>query len=243
MIEPQDPQRAAFTVPADPAARKGPAPAARRRDPEARRREILSAAAELAAEHGPAALTHRAIAARAGVPLGSTTQHFASIDELREAALEQLAVEIDESLATIEPFVADLTSDPTRAVTEVLAFLEDRRTVLSDIALMTSGTTDPRLRALALRWNDKLIEMLTGPIGYEGALAMSVYLDGATIHAGLHDKPLNREHLTRVFLALARLPALPELPGVPDRPDLSERPDRPDRSDESGKRRSTDSRR
>lgn len=214
MVESHAAQQGSLTTP-------GAAATPRRRDPEARRREILTAAAALAAEHGPAALTHRAIATRAGVPLGSTTQHFASIDELREAALEQLAVEIDESLATIEPFVADLTSDPSRAVTEVLAFLEDRRTVLSDIALMTSGTTDPNLRALALRWNDRLIEMLTGPVGYEGALAISVYLDGATIHAGLHDEPLNREHLTRVFLALARLPALPDESGERRRTEIS----------------------
>ncbi|GAA1628097.1 TetR/AcrR family transcriptional regulator [Leucobacter chromiireducens] len=211
--------------------------APRRRDPEARRREILAAAAELAAEHGPAALTHRAIAARAGVPLGSTTQHFASIDELRDAALQQLAEEIDESLAAIEPFAADFARDPSRAAAEVLTFLQDRRAVLSDIALMTSGTTDPRLRALALRWNDRLIEMLTEPIGAEAALALSVYLDGATIHAGLHDEPLSHAHLTRVFHALVGGDA----PADPERRTRDRRPaDRPDLSGDSGSRHAPD---
>ena len=54
----------------------------RRRDPEARRREIVTAAAELIVEIGVDALTHRKVAARAGVPLGSTTQYFATLDDL-----------------------------------------------------------------------------------------------------------------------------------------------------------------
>lgn len=232
MAESQDPRIVSHVSPA--------AAVPRRRDPEARRREILAAAAELAAEHGVAALTHRAIAARAGVPLGSTTQHFASIDELREAALQQLAEEIDASLATIEPYVASIARDPSRVIDDVVTFLHDRRTVLSDIALMTSGTTDPSLRALALRWNDRLIDMLTGPIGAEAALAISVYLDGATIHAGLHDEPLSREHLTRVLLALARLPQVPDLPDRPGLPARTGVRDRPDLTEASGQRRTAD---
>lgn len=199
------------TAPAAPAAAPARTAAPRRRDPEGRRRAILDAATALVAEHGVAALTHRAIAARAGVPLGSTTQHFASIDELREAALQQLADEIDEALKAIEPFVAEITEDPSRAVTEILAFLHDRRAVHAEIALITSGTTDPRVRALALRWNDRLIEMLTDHIGRPAAVALSVYLDGATVHAGLREEPLSREDLTRAFLALSHLPETPEL--------------------------------
>lgn len=189
-----------------------PAAAPRRRDPEGRRRAILDAATALVVERGVAALTHRAIAARAEVPLGSTTQHFASIDELREAALQQLADEIDEALESIEPFVADMTKDPSSAVTEILAFLGDRRAVQAEIALITSGTTDPRLRALATRWNDRLIEMLTEHIGRAAALALSVYLDGATVHASLRDEPLTRDDLTRAFLALSQLPEAPSFP-------------------------------
>lgn len=195
-----------------PAQQSAPA-APRRRDPAARRRQILDAAAELVVELGPAALTHRAIAKRAGVPLGSTTQHFTSIDELREAALQQLSEEIDEALARIEPVVEDLLQDPSLVVTEILSYLQDPRVVHADIALMMSGTTDPRLRALALRWNDRLIEILSEPLGRERAEAISVYLDGATIHAGLHDEPLSRESITAAIVALTRIPD----PGEPSR--------------------------
>ena len=209
---------------AQPAA-SAPATPPRRRDPEARRREILVAAAALAAEQGPAALTHRAIAARAGVPLGSTTQHFASLEELREAALQLMADEIDASLRGIEPFVAEIAHDPTDAVTEILAFLDDRHAVRSDIALIATGTTDPRLRSLAVRWNERLIEMLQVHVGTERAVAISVFLDGVTIHAGLNDQPLSRDALTRALLALAQLPLPPEAEAS-DARDSTGRPDR-----------------
>ena len=47
-----------------------------------RRERILAAALDLIAEEGVAGVSHRKIAARAGVPLGSMTYHFTGIDEL-----------------------------------------------------------------------------------------------------------------------------------------------------------------
>ncbi len=70
----------------------------RRRDPEARRREIVTAAAELIVEVGAEAVTHRKVAARAGVPLGATTQYFDTLDDLRSAAFRALADEVDARL-------------------------------------------------------------------------------------------------------------------------------------------------
>lgn len=180
--------------------------APRRRDPEGRRRAILTAASELVVEQGAAALTHRAIAARARVPLGSTTQYFTSIDELREAALQQLADEIDASLAALEPHAAEIARHPERALDEILEFLNDPRAVHADVALMTSGTTDPRMRPLALRWTDRLIDMLAAHIGRGRATAVAVYLDGATMHAALHDAPLGRDELLRALRGLLDMP-------------------------------------
>ncbi|MBD9698680.1 TetR family transcriptional regulator [Flavimobilis sp. GY10621] len=57
----------------------------------ARRDALVDAAVTLVLEEGPAALTHRALAARAGLPLASTTYHFASLDEILAAVGERLA--------------------------------------------------------------------------------------------------------------------------------------------------------
>ena len=57
-----------------------------------RRSLIVDAAAAFALEHGIAALSHRQVAAAAQVPLGSTTYYFASLDELRAAAVERMLI-------------------------------------------------------------------------------------------------------------------------------------------------------
>ena len=57
----------------------------RRFDPE-RRARIIDAALEVIAAEGVAGTSHRKVAARADIPLGSMTYHFASMEELlREA--------------------------------------------------------------------------------------------------------------------------------------------------------------
>lgn len=180
--------------------------APRRRDPEGRRRDILAAAAQLVVENGASKLTHRAIAARAGVPLGSTTQHFGSIDEIREAALQLLAEEIDESLARMEVYIDEVIDHPDPLIDEFCLFLNDPRALNADIALMTTATTDPHLRALALRWTNRLIDMLARTLGRERATAIATYYDGVTLHAGLHEQPLARETIKRTVQALMAMP-------------------------------------
>ena len=52
-----------------------------------RRDELLAATIELFAEGGSRAVTHRAVARRAGLPPATTTYYFASIEELLREAL------------------------------------------------------------------------------------------------------------------------------------------------------------
>lgn len=68
-----------------------PEPAGRRRVHRApalrRRAALLRAAVEIIGERGVGAVTHRAVAARAGIPVANTTYFFSSIEELVEEAL------------------------------------------------------------------------------------------------------------------------------------------------------------
>jgi DNA-binding transcriptional regulator YbjK len=62
----------------------------------ARRQALLRAAITVVGEDGPDALTHRAVAERAGVPLSATTYYFDSKDDLfREAVSLAAAEEVD----------------------------------------------------------------------------------------------------------------------------------------------------
>ena len=60
---------------------------------ERRREEILRATLRVIGAHGADAVTHRAVAAEAGVPLSATTYYFASLDDLAAAAGQALADE------------------------------------------------------------------------------------------------------------------------------------------------------
>jgi DNA-binding transcriptional regulator YbjK len=90
----------------------------------ARRTSIVQAAADLLTDGGPPAVTHRAVASRAGVPLGSTTYYFADRDELLAAAIERArATDVTRARAAAaaideadEADPDDANSDPDRAI-------------------------------------------------------------------------------------------------------------------------------
>ncbi|MDM7832226.1 TetR/AcrR family transcriptional regulator [Cellulomonas edaphi] len=63
----------------------------RRARGEQRRAALVGAAVALVREGGPAAVSHRAVAARAGASLSATTYYFADLDELLAAAGAELA--------------------------------------------------------------------------------------------------------------------------------------------------------
>ncbi|EST37858.1 hypothetical protein N566_10830 [Streptomycetaceae bacterium MP113-05] len=62
----------------------------RRHDPD-RRDRMVEAAIRVVDTHGIAGLSHRRVAAEADVPLGSTTYHFASREDLLVAALRRIS--------------------------------------------------------------------------------------------------------------------------------------------------------
>lgn len=173
-----------------------------RRDPEGRRRAIVTAAAELVRERGAAGLTHRAVAARAGVSLGSTTQYFASLDELRERALQLLAEQIDDELAEVEEQLIPLEEAPERMAEALHSWLCQQRQVRAEMALIAAAMSDAELRPLARRWDERMIEILSRHMDRERAEAIVLYSDGLTIHAALNEEPVRADAIARVFRAL-----------------------------------------
>ncbi|MGB3697619.1 MAG: TetR family transcriptional regulator [Gordonia sp. (in: high G+C Gram-positive bacteria)] len=166
-----------------------------RQDPQARREAILEAAADLVVESGPNRLTHRRVAERAGVPLGSTTAYFTSIDDLRTQALEKLAAEIDADLAIVERGLADSQGSIETLVEQMHEYLTDGRKVAADVSLMSAAAFDPDLRELSLRWQNRLIEILTAYVGPDNALGLAVLADGVTVHAALHGTAISKTTL------------------------------------------------
>jgi len=171
----------------------------RRRDPEARRREIVSAAAELIVEVGVEAITHRMVAARAGVPLGATTQYFATLDDLRDAALLTIAAEVDERLDGIRAQLAVRGVSPAVLADLVSTGLDDARAVQADRAVVTAAVHDPRLRRLARHLSEQLVQLLAPAYGTERATAAMIFIDGLMWSAQIRDSPLDRPFIESVL--------------------------------------------
>ncbi|MFS0853128.1 TetR/AcrR family transcriptional regulator [Microbacterium sp. 179-I 3D4 NHS] len=168
----------------------------RRRDPEARRREIIRAAAELIVESGVDALTHRKVAARAEVPLGATTQYFDTLDDLRDAALQELVHEIEQRVEATRIEVEAAGVTPEALARLIHASLADAHALETDRAVVTAAVHDPRVRDLARRWSDEVVGFIAPVHGLDRARAAAVFIDGIVWHAQISDEPLD-ERLIR----------------------------------------------
>ncbi|WP_078624192.1 TetR/AcrR family transcriptional regulator [Streptomyces monomycini] len=164
----------------------------RRNDPD-RRTRILDAALDVIAEYGVAGTTHRHIAARAGVPLGSVTYHFASLNDLQAQAfarhVEQQATVFEDlfkDVATHEQFVDVLVDlvhgGPARHRSAVLGF-----------ELHLAALRDPGLRSLTQTWTEGSRGVLARFTGLDGAARLDALLEGMILHALLTTAPESRE--------------------------------------------------
>ena len=180
--------------------------ARRRRDPEARRREIVAAAAELIVEVGADGITHRKVAARAGVPLGSTTQHFDTLDDLRSAALRELADEVDARLDGVRIALAERGTTPAVIADLIAGGLDDARAVKADRAVVTAAVHDPRLRELARHLSEQLVGLLEPTYGVDRATAAMIFIDGVMWSTQIRDTTLERAFIENVLTQILGMP-------------------------------------
>lgn len=174
----------------------------KKRDPEGRKRQIAEAAAQLLMQEGSAKFTHRRVAELAGVPLGSTTQHFATLDDLKRAGLERVAVLIEEGFdEALEAVHAEGGDVPTIAHS-LHRYLADTDQVRADTSLYAVAINDPEVRPLAVRAFEKFVDGLGMYIGAEQARMLAVFIDGASLYACLHGEALGEDALIRAIHAL-----------------------------------------
>ncbi|MFB7875548.1 TetR/AcrR family transcriptional regulator [Nocardia sp. NPDC056064] len=176
--------------------------APRRRDPERRRREIVDAAVAIVLEEGSGAITHRKVAARAEVPLGSTTQYFATLDDLRAAALDRLAREVDIWLDALEAaFERDGTTPATYAA-QLHLYLGDTHLVQSTYALTSTYDEGHAMNKL---WTTRFVEMLCRHLSPTSARALAALSDGLALHTAVLEQTPDLDFLTHAVTALWEL--------------------------------------
>ncbi|SDK87781.1 TetR/AcrR family transcriptional regulator [Streptomyces indicus] len=178
---------------------------ARRYDP-GRRQRIIDAAIRVVGSKGIGGLSHRSAAAEADVPLGSTTYHFATLDDLLVAALRQAnegfgaMVRERESLLGPE---ADLAAELARLTGEWLG--GDRTGVELEYELYLAALRRPALRPVAAEWCASVEEILARRTDRVTARAVVALLDGICLQVLLtgaeFDEAYTREMLRRVLCA------------------------------------------
>lgn len=150
----------------------------RRYDPQ-RRQRIIDAAIRVVAARGIGALSHRAVAAEADVPLGSTTYHFATLDDLLVAALGQAN---EAWLVKLEDWERGMAPDASLAE-ELAAFIEeaadDRQQATLEYELYFAALRHERLRPIAADCLDRLTELFARRTGdLATARALTAMVDG-----------------------------------------------------------------
>lgn len=138
-------------------------------------------------------MTHRQVAARADVPLGSVTYHFASLAELqaqaftrfvelRTAVFEALFDDVGTREELVEVLVGLVHASPARQRSAVLGF-----------ELHLAALRDHGLRVLAEAWTRSSQEVLARFVGAAGAVSLDALLEGMIMHALLATGPRSRE--------------------------------------------------
>jgi TetR/AcrR family transcriptional regulator, regulator of biofilm formation and stress response len=170
-------------------------------DPQ-RKDKIARAALDLLAEGGLRAVTHRTIASRAGVPLGSVTYYYATLDDVFVAAFELMQQEIDARF--------DLPAAPTQAVARaqiVDSICGSSRASAREVVLYREmyayGSRSERVAELVRRFEQRWIASLTTHFPEPAARALDALMEGWTIHQSWNPGRLDADMVARAVDALA----------------------------------------
>jgi TetR/AcrR family transcriptional regulator, regulator of biofilm formation and stress response len=162
-----------------------------------RREQILEAALRVIGRSGRQAVTHRAVAEEAGVPLGSTTYYFDSRDDLLRQALEHVAAsEVERYAARGEELrsVKSARELADRLVDDLVEAARDRIAYIAEYELWLEAGQRPELREAAQSWCDAEQRSVAGAMEAVGSTdpAADASLVVAAID-GLGERALARE--------------------------------------------------
>ncbi|MER6979280.1 TetR/AcrR family transcriptional regulator [Streptomyces carpinensis] len=176
-----------------------------RTDPQ-RRERILAATLDLITDEGVAGVSHRKIATRADVPLGSMTYHFTGIDDLLRQAFTRFA---DHIVAVFEQHLgrADSPEQAREAVTDLIDTLAEgpRRDLVLAQELYTLAARHDEYRELARQWMRRSRHLLQQHFDADTARQLDALIEGLTLHRALdgspHDRELTRQAVVRITTA------------------------------------------
>lgn len=183
----------------------------------ARRQAIVDAALTLLGRGGSGAVTHRAVATEAGVPLAATTYYFETKDEL---VLEAFALARSRDVAALEASGRPGGS-PTATVEQLASWLVDQFLPRGDDArcaqlvlyeLELEAARRPELAELSRTWTDAYVAALAPVLKELGARdpereawLVVTALEGISLEllaSGVHDPQASLPFVERLLRAL-----------------------------------------
>lgn len=170
---------------------------------EARRSALLDAVIRVLEEGGPGAVTHRAVAAEAGVPLAAATYYFAGRDDLLESAILRTT---DEDVALFRHLRGGSLASFSRAL---FAWThEGRASAIAQYELLFLALRRPALRAAADRWFGSIASAVGERSGRSAQSEIAALaIDGLILRMLWHDDPSTPAELTRLLARILDEPA------------------------------------
>ena len=188
----------------DEAAEQVPTRRRRRHDPD-RRDRLVATALDVIAEHGVAGASHRAIARAADVPLGSTTYHFSTLDELLTAAFtmqaETVADALEQRMRAARGREAALDALATHLAHDLLG--SERELVLA-VELYVAAARRPALRAVTEAWmrrSRRALELHFDPVT---ARELDALIEGLVLHQALSTEPMTPDQVRHALHRITR---------------------------------------
>jgi DNA-binding transcriptional regulator YbjK len=165
-----------------------------------RRRQILEAAVRVIGTGGLAAVTHRAVAEEAGVPLGSTTYYFKDRDDLvRQTMAHAVEVEAQRMADAVDAVHEEPSVE--RSVALLTAIFLDKSVAdpLYDLALFEmflEATRNPSVRSQTREWSEliaRIVDRLLPPTTPDVPRPVVLQVVAALIDGLMLEAASNRE--------------------------------------------------
>jgi DNA-binding transcriptional regulator YbjK len=168
-----------------------------------RPQRIAEAAVRIVSQRGVEGLTHRAVAAEAQVPVGSTTYYFKDLDDLLEAALQVVAEAAKQEMWDWSNALGP-ADDLAAALADFMVLLteEQRGRVVVEYELYLAALRRPRLTMVTSEWSRTTADVLKPHTDDVTAELLAVLVDGFFVKALVLQEHHDREYYCRAFARL-----------------------------------------
>jgi TetR/AcrR family transcriptional regulator, regulator of biofilm formation and stress response len=169
-----------------------------------RPQRIVAAALEVIAERGVANTTHRAIATKAAIPLGSVTYHFASLDDVLWEAFSQVVDRV--SMRFDRTMAAYADRDPREGVTAIITEFVTQHEVdlLLSLELYVLAARDVRYRLLMEKWQHTARGIFAAHFDPQTARTVDALLEGLILHSLLSTESVDPDFIAQAVARVTR---------------------------------------